>query len=139
VPALSVVSRAPVDRMIQEDDVREAVFRYRIESRNLSGPIFLSIDGKDPSDAFMMRFAQSNLPIKKASGAYLKALSLRDRLTDQQAVELSVRSVSWISVDRVEVRGGFYCGGRCADAGIYRVGKRNGRWMVEKYEVQAIS
>ena len=137
--APSVVSRAPADRMIQEDDIREAVFRYRIESENPSARVFLRIDGKDPSDTFMTRFAESNPPVKKSSGAYLKSPSLRDRFTGEQAVDLSVGSISWISVDRVELPGSSYCGIRCADTGIYRVVKKNGRWLVEKYEIHFIS
>jgi hypothetical protein len=125
--------------MIQEDDIREAVFRYRISSKNSNSRVFLRIDGKDPSDTFMARFADLNPPVEKASGARLKSTWLRDGLTGEQAVELSVGSISWISVDRVEVPGSSYCGMRCADVGIYRVVKRNGHWVVEQYEVKGIS
>jgi hypothetical protein len=138
-PAPSFVSRAPADRAIQEGEIREAVFRYRISSENSNSRVFLMIDGKDPSDAFMTRFAESNPPIKKASGAFLKSTWLRDRLTGEEAVELSVGPISWISVDRVELPGSSYCGVRCADIGIYRVVRKNGRWVVEQYEIKAIS
>jgi hypothetical protein len=124
---------------MQEDDIREAAFRYRISSKNSNSRVFLMIDGKDPSDAFMTRFAESNPPIKKASGAFLESTWLRDRLTGEQAVELSVGPICWISVDRVELPGSSYCGVRCADMGTYRVVRKSGRWVVQQYEIKAIS
>ncbi len=136
-------SRVPADRINQEDDIREAVFRYRIELMQDSGIFFLSIDGKDPSDSFMTRFADLKSGVKKDSGSYVKKEPfpgwLRDRSTDEKAVSFFVDDISWISLDRVEVRGGKYCGGLCADAGIYRVVKRNDHWVVESYEVRVVS
>jgi hypothetical protein len=32
-----------------------------------------------------------------------------------------------------------YCGGLCADAGIYQLRKKNGRWVVEEYKVKMVS
>jgi hypothetical protein len=91
----------------------------------------------------MARFATSKKTIKKASGSYFKKEPfhgwLRDRATDEKAVSYSVGSISWVSLDRVEVRGGMYCGGLCADWGIYRLKKKDGRWVVESYEVQGVS
>jgi hypothetical protein len=139
LPVPSLILRAPADRLMQEDDIREAVFRYRISSENSNSRVFLMIDGKDPTDTFMTRFAESNPSVKKASGAQLSSEWLRDRITGEQAVELSVGSISWISVDRVELPGSSYCGVRCADFGIYRVLRKSGRWVVEQYEIKAIS
>ena len=138
------VSRSPTDRAIEEDDIRESIFRYRIEGAKGNGPFFLSINGEDPSETFMARFAISNkIAVKKASGSYFKEQPspgwLRDRSTDKEAIYFSVGSISWMSLDRVEVRGGMYCGGRCADAGIYRLRKKKDRWVVDQYEVQMVS
>lgn len=136
-------SRSPADRATQEDDIRESVFRYRIEHFNGKGPLFLSTDGKDPTDAFMARFTLLNKTVKKASGSYFKKKPspgwLRDRSSDEEAVAFSVGPISWMSTDRVEVRGGMYCGGLCADAGIYRLRNKDGRWVVAEYEVQMVS
>jgi hypothetical protein len=78
LPIPTLILRAPADRSIQEDDIREAVFRYRISSENPNSRVFLMIDGKDPTDTFMTRFAESNPSVKKASGAQLKSAWLRD-------------------------------------------------------------
>ena len=32
-----------------------------------------------------------------------------------------------------------YCGGLCADAGKYRLEKKQGRWVVVEYKVEMIS
>jgi hypothetical protein len=128
--------RIPADRAIQEDNIRESVFRYRIEPWQGNGPFLLSVDRKDPNDAFMARFATLNGTVKKASASYFKEGWLRDRSTDEKAVAFSVDSICWRSLDRVEVRGGMYCGGLCADGGIYRLRRKNGRWVVEEYERQ---
>jgi hypothetical protein len=143
VPQPLLFRRSPADRAIQEDDIRESVFRYRVEYPKRNGPFFLSIDGKDPSDMFMRRFAALKTTVKKASECYFKKEPfpgwLRDRFTHQEAIVFSVGPISWISLDRVEVLGGMYCGGLCADWGIYRLRKKNGRWVVDNYEVQAVS
>jgi hypothetical protein len=135
--------RSPADRAMQEDEIRESVFRYRMDLRHRDGPFFLSIDGKDPNDTFMTRFANADRKVKKESQAYFKKDPppgwLRDRSTDEQGVAFSVGAISWLSLNRVEVRGGMYCGGLCADWGIYRLKKKNGRWAVEDYKVEAVS
>ena len=135
--------RSPADRAIQEDDIRESIFRYRMNYPHRDGPFFLNIDGKDPSDTFMARFANVDRKVKKASQSYFRKDPssgwLRDRSTDEQGVWFSVGAISWLSLDRVEVRGGMYCGGLCADWGVYRLKKKNGRWAVEDYKVEGVS
>ena len=148
------VSRAPLDRAIQEDEIREAVFRYRISTRYAEfsqAPSFLSINGKDPSDEFMARFAGLKPPAKKGSGAYVKEDPmaefrgdpnkrpplegmLRDRSNDKLAFALHIGEIGWITPTRVQVRGGTYCGWLCGDGGVFRVVKKNNKWLVEKYE-----
>jgi hypothetical protein len=95
----------------------------------------MSIDGKDPSDEFMGRFADQKPRIGKASRAHFKQGWVRDRSTGEKVVVLWVRSVRWISEDRAEVHGGSYCGGRCADYGTYRVIKKDDSWVVEEYMI----
>ncbi len=142
IPPPFFLSRSPADRAIEEDDIRESVFRYTIEGVKSNGPFFLSINGKDPSETFMARFATSNKIVKKASGSYFNKDAfpgwLRDRSTDQEGMSFSVGSISWLSTDRVEVRGRMYCGALCADAGIYRLRKMKDRWVVDQYEVQMV-
>jgi hypothetical protein len=138
-----LASQSQVDRVPEEDNIRECIFRYRMDEYKSSGPFFLRINGKDPSDSFMARFASSKNQVKKASQSYFKKDpfpgSLRDRSTDEQGILFSVSSLSWLSPDRAEVRGGMYCGGLCADAGVYRLEKKGARWVVVEYKVEMVS
>ncbi len=158
-PPAAPVSRVPLDRVLQEDDIREVVFRYRIGNRYVEfskSPTFLTIDGKDPSDEFMARFAGLQPPVKKGSGAYVKENpfedppgdpnkwdrmrgKLRDRSNDERAFSVHVGEISWITPTQVEIWGGTYCGWTCGDAGVFRVVKKDGRWVVEEYEQRMIS
>jgi hypothetical protein len=125
-----------------EDDIREAVFRYRIGQLRAESLIFLSIDGKDPSNTFMARFGKSTGTVKKASQSYVEEHgmpSLRDRETNQPGMSFSVGAVNWLSPERVEVQGGMYCGGLCADAGKYSLEKRQGLWVVIRYKMEMVS
>ena len=142
-PLLPQVSRIPADRAVQEEDICKAVFGYLIKARNYNGSVFLSIDGKDPDDEFMARFTGTRASVKKDSGSYFQKNPfpgwLRDRSNGEKAVSLSIGAISWFNPTQVEVRGGTYCGGLCGDWGIFVVAKKNGEWIIEKYEVRGIS
>ena len=125
-----------------EDDIREAVFRYRMEKLRSDELIFLSINGRDPSNEFMARFARSQRKIKKASQSYVAQNgipSLRDRTSDQPGWKFSANAITWVSSGRVEVQGDMYCGGLCADSGRYVLERKQGRWVVIKYKVEQVS
>jgi hypothetical protein len=94
------------DRTTEEDNIYEAVFQYMIESNNLRGHIYLSREGKDPSDKFMARFSNQNLDVKRFSEAeqYPSRGSV-DPSTGERGVMLSVLSVKWFYWDRVQVTG----------------------------------
>jgi hypothetical protein len=80
--------------------------------------------------------------VKKASQSYVEehpVPSLRDRKSNQPGMSFSVGAITWLSPERVEVQGGMYCGGLCADAGEYSLEKRQGRWVVVKYKIEMVS
>ena len=127
-------------RRTEEDNIDESVFQYMIESNNLRGPIYLGVEGKDPSDELMARFANLNLGVKRLSEA--DRFPLRgwvDPATGKHGVMLSVLSVKWSFWDRAEVRGGLQCGSLCGRGGVYEVVKSRGRWKVETYSGQWVS
>jgi hypothetical protein len=122
---------------IQEQDVQEiseTIFRYCIRQHGSTGIFFLSIDGKDPTNEFMERFS-GPLLVKKVSGSHVTDGWLRDRTTGKRAMLLSLGGVRRLGPNVFEVKGGSYCGARCADGGVYRVAKRNGHWLVEQYDI----
>jgi len=60
------VISVPVHNATEEDAIREAVFRHRLAAgKYLSA--YLSINGKDPSEQFLARFAQSNVIVRGTS------------------------------------------------------------------------
>lgn len=136
-------SALPGDRAVQEDDIRESIFRYRIAQLKGDGPFFLRVDDGDPSDSFLKRFDDPRWAVKKGSESYFKKEpfpgAYRDRNTDRKATILSVGPINWISSDRVKVLGGRVDGDYNIDAGEYRLRKQDGRWVVVKYELSMIS
>ncbi len=127
----------------EEQDIYEAVFRYRMAQTGDKGTCFLSINGGDPSDDFLARFRDyKSLTAKKASGIYVDRQfphTLRDKVTGEATGVLFVGQLRWIPPDKAEVLGGSQCGGLCLNSGIYRVAKKNGRWIVESYEIRWIA
>lgn len=136
------------DRDKQEDDIREAVFRYQF-AHNASGlrqqarVYFLSIwglgeDGKDPSDDFMRRFAGNVPPVKKFSRVSFEN-GLRDEETGSPGLIFRVTAIKWITRARVEATGGYYAGYLNASGNVYYVERRNGTWTVVRGEGHWIS
>ena len=128
-------------RAAQEDDIREAIFRY--EMKNRDGIIFLDINYQDPSDSFMKRFSDVKLSVKKLSAiAPSKKPAQRwiyDRKTGKPGVALWVGKFAWTSDREVIVDGGYYCGSLCAGRGDFYVVFRDGRWVVEKFDLKIVS
>ncbi len=127
------------ERNVEEAKIYEAVFRDLIESNKLKRPVFLRIDGRDPSDEFMARFASSVTPVNKASAAYFDQKILRgpiDRSTGKTGVILSTGSINWLFGDRAEAKAILNCGPLCGEGGVYQLVKRRGRWTVDTYKNQ---
>lgn len=128
------------DRTTEEGNIYEAVFQYMIKANNLRGPVYLSLDGKDPSNEFMARFTNLNSGVKRLSEAEQYPLrGYVDRSTGERGVMLSVLSVKWSFWDRVQVAGGLHYGSLGGSGGIYEVVKSRGHWKVESYRKQWVS
>ena len=123
------------DRSAQEENIREAVIREMIGPKGPRWLFFLSIEENDPTDEFMSRFSTWDPAPMKASKATCDfSQGCIDRWTGNHGRGiLSVGSIKWLFGDRVEVDGGFVCGGLCGSGGVYQLVKRRGRWSVETY------
>jgi hypothetical protein len=130
-------------RVVQEDDIREAIFRYEMEAHRFPEVVFLSINNQEPSDAFMRRFSDVELSVKNWSAIAPSTKPLQrwisDRETGKPGVALSVGKITWTSNYRVIVAGGYYCGSLCAGGGDFYVVLKDGRWVVEKFDIKVIS
>ena len=118
-------------RRIEEDRIREAVFRDLIGS-TVRWHVFLEIDGNDPSDKFMAHLADLKRALKKASEVEYTIRGCFDRSTGERGVVLSVSSINWSLGDRVEVEGGFHCDPLCGSGGVFEVMKNSGHWGVNR-------
>jgi len=130
-------------RAVQEDDIREAIFRYEMKDHRSPNVVFLSINNQEPSDAFMSRFSDVKLSVKKWSAIAPAKEPLQrwinDRETGKPGVALSVGKITWTSDHGVVVAGGYYCGSLCAGGGDFYVTFKDGRWVVEKFDIKVIS
>lgn len=130
-------------RAAQEDDIREAIFRYEMKDHRSPDVVFLSINNQEPSEAFMRRFSDVKLAVKKWSAiAPAKGPPQRwinDRETGNPGVAISVGKITWTSDHGVIVAGGYYCGSLCAGGGDFYVTLKDGRWVVEKFDIKVIS
>ncbi len=114
----------------EEDKIHEAVLRYLVQSHKLSGPVFLRIDGKDPSGKLIARLSGMNPAVKRVSEAELASHICVDPSTGESGVLLSLGPVRWSSLYRVEVDGGVRNGGG-GIFGTYAVVKNIGVWAVQ--------
>jgi hypothetical protein len=157
--------RSPVSgRGTQEDDIRAAVIRYQMlkwigdiekderEAKNDADRqaakeysfqiFFISINDKDPSDAFVARFGDIPRQVKKGSQVVTNpSLSRRilDQETHQPGIVFGADAIRWRSPDSVDVEGGYYCGSLCASGETFTVRRQEGTWVVKKSRVKWVS
>jgi hypothetical protein len=127
-----------------EDDIREAVFRYEF-AHNASGQqqnaklYFLSVDkDKDPSDAFISRFKDHKPPVKKRSRA-TGEFEVIDKETGERGLIFRATTIKQLSEDKVEVDGGYYEAGLSSSGNTYAVERKDHKWVVTKDEMRWIS
>jgi hypothetical protein len=137
-----------------EDDIREAVLRYQMadwgkgdkamkEAADQSDKavadalnfklLFISINGEDPSDAFMTRFEKFPIPVKKLSqsGTDKKPIyAVVDKTTGERGIIFRVEKIKWLGSNFVEAEGGYVCGGLCASGQTFKVHRKHGAWEV---------
>jgi len=126
---------------VQADDIREAVVRYQIAQWDLNAKVyFLKIEGKDPDEKFLSRFKDASHPVKKQSESRVRKVRrviafVEDRKTKQRGVVFDQEAIRWVNETKVDVEGGFYCGSLCMAGGVYRLERRDGRWVVLSFNI----
>jgi hypothetical protein len=114
--------------ILEDDDICEAVFRYQFEhnvsvAQQNAKAYFLEIYRNDPSNEFIARFIGNSPLVKKGSEFSLG-----------KGVKFRIDSIKRIDKNMAEVEGGYYEGGKSADANIYTVIREKNGWVVEKVE-----
>jgi len=133
-------------RLHEEDDIREAIFRYQFE-HNASGQqkraavYCLSIgENADPSDEFIKRFAEYKPTVRKISECNVGPFDgVIDKRTHKLGLVFRVGSIKWISGTEVEASGGYYEAGLSASGNTYSVRKRFVKWRVTEDKMNWIS
>ena len=139
-------------RQAQNDDIREAVFRYQIDNarpsqkekaevyflavagtENDDPPTFLPLplgdERHDPSDELMHRLNPNKPPLLRNS-----ALRTRDN-NPKRGLRFRVTTIKWISAEEVEVKGG-HDDYWSTEWKTFTVRKENGKWKVTKAELK---
>ena len=138
VCACSSSPQATTQTMSEEDQIREAVFRYQFEF-NASGlgkaanAYFLSVEGhEDPSPQLLKQFEGHRPPVKPASASTLEpgTAQVVDRESGQPGLIFRIREIRRLTDDEVEVDGGYDEASESATGNTYRVMKTGGRWEV---------
>jgi hypothetical protein len=143
----------PKTRQEQEDDIREAVFRYLLENappqpKQHEKMYYLafsgeSFQGKDPDSIFMRRFGRDTLQLKKVSQC-TTAVALNevtwaedippftDKITRKEGILLVVGTPYWINNEIVEVDVSYQESIVNSSNHIFFLEKKNTRWIVKR-------
>ncbi len=126
-------------RGAQEDDVREAVFRYQFKNIGLNATYhFIAVDDKNPSDAFLKRFKDDDPPVRPISESHVEKKPIRtvvSKKDGQSGIIFNVGRVKWVSDVKSDVEGSYECGDNCEGAsGTYHAVKQDGHWTVESFD-----
>ena len=138
--ALSAAPQAPDDA----DDAREAALRYMFVhnasmQQRKAAVHCLTIEGKDPTDTFVARFAELAPPVKKASECTASAEDgVHDKTTGARGLIFRVAATR-VRGEAAEIDGGYYEAGLSASWNTYYLEKKDGRWMVVKDVMHWIS
>lgn len=134
----SFACAADTDRKSQEDDIREAVFRYLFD-HNLSGQqsrahaycLAIMVGDKkiDPSDRFMERFAHNKPPVRKASACHWTEIQVENR-KGRPALIFFESEIDWVSDVEVTVSAGYEEANVSSSTCPYVFRKENGAWKV---------
>ena len=141
-------------RTADEDNIRETLFRKvfdlvtgapdkKAASNDFGSHFkvyFLAISrDRDPTDAFMKRFAGHQPPVKKVSEHYVDMTAgvsavydVKDQVTHEVGIVFTVGNIKWLSRNRVQARAGFHSGRRSAMDSLYTLVRKNKGWMVTK-------
>jgi hypothetical protein len=136
LPAQKNAGESP--RPAEDDDVREAVFRYQFHNAGISLAYhFIAIDDKNPSDAFLRRFKDDDPPVRPISESRIEKKPIRtvvSKKDGQNGIIFRVGRIKWVSDAKADVEGNFECGDNCTGAtGVYHAVKQDGHWTVESF------
>ena len=133
----------------QEDDIREAVFRYHMTQLPPQFPFitrikfpeiyFLSVNRADPSSAFMAHFRNCKPAVKPCSAVKPGRFENFDKATGKEGIIISADAVRGIASDQAKVETGWHKDGRGGTFGTCLVQREKNGWVVVYYAIRGIS
>jgi len=126
-------------RAEQEDNIREAVFRYQFKNFDLLVAYhFISVYGKNPQASMLQRFHGEQPPVLPLSDSekIKKPMKLIQNRNDyKQGALFNQGQIKWISDTRADVDGGFECGDICDEAsGVYHASRQENKWVIDSFD-----
>lgn len=120
-----------INRIKAQNDIREAIFRYQFAQFQHSSArvYFLTIEGQDPSEDFMQKFAESKSFVKKGSEAR-QAPHAVVSATGERGVVCDVGPVKWLDEKSVEVIASYQVGNQSAAHFTLTVKSEQGKWKI---------
>ena len=125
----------------QEDDIREAVFRYHLKDFQIKSPkpfYFLAINHANPSPRFMARF-RNEPTIKRVSEVKPKTFDVTDKATGKRGVVFYADQVRLIAANQAKIETGWRTSGRGGTFGTCLVERQKSGWVVLYYAIRGIS
>ena len=130
----------------QEEDIREAVFRYQMAKlprefrfiTRIKFPevYFLSVNNADPSPTFLARFRNDGPAVKARSAVKPRRFEVFDKTTGKQGMILSADKVRWIAANQAKVETSWHKDGRGGTFGTCLVEKQKSGWAVVYYAIR---
>ena len=148
--ALLAIGCAPTEPpqagLSEEDQIREAVFRYQFEF-NASGQgeganaYYLGLGhADDPSPELLARFEAHTPPVKPLSASELEPGTslVVDKVTGLPGLAFLVTDIRWLGDHQVEVDGEYQEASESAAGSTYRLLEENGQWRVAESQMHRI-
>ena len=107
--------------------IYEAVLQHELKGQKNGEEVYLFIDGQAPPPELLERLRQ-RWPALKAGPEAAK----------RRARRVAFQELKWVGRRTAEVQCSF-SDGMDGRMNLYRVGKKDGQWVVEKVELKAIS
>jgi hypothetical protein len=132
----------------QEDDIREALFRYQFEhnasaQQQTAHDYYLAVgeEGADPSDEFMRRFADHKPLVHKASACRIKPSTgeVVNKRNGKPGLRFRQGTITWVSAIEVTVWDGYDEANVSSSGNTYTLKRQNGRWYVTEDKMEVIS
>jgi hypothetical protein len=120
-----------------KDAIRELLVRHYLKGWRQDQLFFLAFDrDTDPPDAFLKRFADLKMRIRKGSKAKIVdpdnsgSQVVFDKDTNEPGVLIKVRGLKPIDADKAEVKGSVFRGRLWGYGGTFIVEKADSRWKI---------